>query len=348
MKSFSEPKHELPAKVEGLLATLAMLYARKKEQLLQQIVVNAIYSVKEGYDYDNLDGGQWGHLIRLAIPADLFENAMDDLTTIQDRIALDINRIAKCPHESISAVTVELAATTDIVRWREKSGALLPITNSENGISDAADRLWEKGYFRAFLSHKTEYKAEAARLKSSLFALGITAFVAHEDIEPSRAWQDDIESALSTMDACIALLTNTFHDSNWTDQEVGIAIGRGVPIVAVRLGRDPYGFIGRIQGVAGMGKSSDAVADEVMRFLLRNERLKQKMGSSLVLKLENAQSYAQANSLMDYISEVQSLIPEWIDRLEAAPKRNSQVRDAHRVQACLAQVVAKLRGKVTQ
>ncbi len=29
------------------------------------------------------------------------------------------------------------------------------------------------------------------------------------------------------MDALAALLTTDFHDSNWTDQEVGFAIGRG-------------------------------------------------------------------------------------------------------------------------
>ena len=52
------------------------------------------------------------------------------------------------------------------------------------------------------------------------------------------------------MDAFVALLTEGFHDSLWTDQEVGFALSRGVPILAVRLGKDPYGFIGKFQALS--------------------------------------------------------------------------------------------------
>ena len=62
---------------------------------------------------------------------------------------------------------------------------------------------------------------------------------------------EEIDLALRSMHALSALLTPDFHLSDWTDQEVGFALGRGVLVVPVRLGLDPYGFIGKVQGLSG-------------------------------------------------------------------------------------------------
>jgi nucleoside 2-deoxyribosyltransferase len=68
--------------------------------------------------------------------------------------------------------------------------------------------------------------------------------VAHSDIEPTAEWQTQIQTALATCDAFIALLHPDFQASDWTDQEVGFSMGRGVPTFAVRLGQVPYSFMG--------------------------------------------------------------------------------------------------------
>lgn len=111
------------------------------------------------------------------------------------------------------------------------------------------ERLWGKGMLRLFLSHVSAHREHVAKLKSEFSFYGITAFVAHEDIEPNSMWQGEIELALSSMDALVALLTPDFHQSKWTDQEVGWAMGRNVMVIPVRLGHDPYGFIGKQQGL---------------------------------------------------------------------------------------------------
>jgi len=43
------------------------------------------------------------------------------------------------------------------------------------------------------------------RLQSSLRRFGISAFVAHVDIDPTKEWQDEIEAALFSMDALAAI-----------------------------------------------------------------------------------------------------------------------------------------------
>ncbi len=54
-----------------------------------------------------------------------------------------------------------------------------------------------------------------------------------------------------------------FKESNWTDQEVGFAMGRGLPVFSIRFDQDPYGFIGRFQAFNGNGKTVENLAREI-------------------------------------------------------------------------------------
>ena len=58
-------------------------------------------------------------------------------------------------------------------------------------------------------------------------------------------------TSASKPQALSAFITHDFHASAWTDQEVGWAFGRGLLVVPVRLGADPYGFAGKVQGISG-------------------------------------------------------------------------------------------------
>ena len=56
-----------------------------------------------------------------------------------------------------------------------------------------------------------------------------------------------------------------FPKSRWTDQEVGWALGRDVHVLPVRRGIDPYGFLGEVQGIQGIGKTVGQVAEGTYR-----------------------------------------------------------------------------------
>ena len=86
--------------------------------------------------------------------------------------------------------------------------------------------------------------AACCRVQEALWAYSISAFVAHNDIEPTQEWQTEIETALATCHALVAMLRAGFHGSNWTDQEVGFAMGRGVPVFSVRFGEIPMASSG--------------------------------------------------------------------------------------------------------
>ncbi len=151
-----------------------------------------------------------------------------------------------------------------------------------NGASNIEPSFWHKDFFRVFVSHLATEKKWAAELQTSLLRYGITSFVAHNDIVPTEEWQNQIELALFTCDALVALLHDKFHDSNWTDQEIGFAMGRAVPVFAVRLGQTPYGFIGRFQAFNGMGLSPAKLAEDLFETYIKNKQTKQRMSAALV------------------------------------------------------------------
>ena len=126
------------------------------------------------------------------------------------------------------------------------------------------NRIWGRGKIRVFLSHKSEYKNETARLKNELSKHDISCFVAHEDVEPTREWQTEIENALFSMDILVALMTEGFQESYWTDQEIGIALGQKKRVISVNLGTSPYGFIGKVQALSS---SWETLVDDVVEVL---------------------------------------------------------------------------------
>lgn len=135
---------------------------------------------------------------------------------------------------------------------------------------------WKPGHFKLFLSHLSTFKQKTSLLKNSLEIYGISAFVAHEDIEPTKQWQDEIEKGLFTMDALCAILMPGFKESNWTDQEIGVAIGRKLLVIPIRKGLDPYGFIGKYQGYQSSNKKIHEVGEGIFEIISKNPKTKNK------------------------------------------------------------------------
>jgi hypothetical protein len=127
---------------------------------------------------------------------------------------------------------------------------------------------WQPNEFRLFVSHVSTSKALAEEIKTHLGYYYVSAFVAHSDIEPTREWLEQIEGALATADALLAILTPDFHESLWTDQEIGVAIGRSILVVPLRLGFDPYGLFGKFQGLSGDGRTPEAIARDTVEVLI--------------------------------------------------------------------------------
>ena len=182
--------------------------------------------------------------------------------------------------------------------------------------------IWKEGY-RVFLSHESNAKVEAPGFKSSLELYGITAFLAHEDISPTRLWEEDIKNALASMNAFVPLLTESFHGSNWTDQEIGYALCRNVPIIPVRLGLDPYGFIGKLQAVA---LSWDEAPLEVVRVLIADDP---RMVDAYVDAVVRCNNFYHGNQLAKILESIAALTDGQVSILMKAFNENDQVNKSY-------------------
>lgn len=187
---------------------------------------------------------------------------------------------------------------------------------------------WRQGMLKLFITHLAAHRKFVAELQEALWDYGISGFVAHSDIEPTQEWQTEIETALATCDALVALLHPDFHLSNWADQEIGFAMGRGVPVFSVRFGQDPYGFIGRFQAFDGKGKSAAALARELFEAYRKNKQTQALIAGALVRLLEESNDFASAKERVGYLEELEAWDPSFSARLKGALKSNSQVSDA--------------------
>lgn len=200
---------------------------------------------------------------------------------------------------------------------------------------------WRKDMLRVFLSHLAAERKFAAELQDALLRFGITCFVAHTDIEPTLEWETEIQTALTTCDALVALLHPKFHQSNWTDQEIGFAMGRGVPAFAVHVGQDPYGFIGRFQAFTGNGKNPLVMARELFDAFRKHKQTSQRMSGILVNLFEQSGSFDTAKMRMGYLEELDYWEASYPARLLSAVKGNPQVADAWGVPARVEALVKK-------
>jgi hypothetical protein len=308
-------KYRLPKEIDRNLAALSKLYAQDGHRQLQEIIVNAQVRIHEEWSADSWNGGTYGHALYLVIPSTIFLGAAKSRGAIQKQIKEDINNIHNVQNEFIEEVFLEMEADKDL-EWRKKSGVLLA---SKREVSpDAKKRIWGDGGFRLFLSHKTEVKKQTAELKDRLATYGISCFVAHEDILPTKAWQDEIENALSSMDGFVALMTENFHDSNWTDQEVGFAVCREVPLIAIKLGIDPYGFIGKFQALSATWETAPKA---IVRVLIKQEL----MLNAYIAAVKKCTQFSEGNLLAEFLPDIERLSDLQADALISAFNENQEV-----------------------
>jgi hypothetical protein len=312
----AQSEFKLPSRLEGILGILSKIYQKNQDNEKLGIIVNANIVVHEGAEHDNWDGGVDGHGVTFSVPEQLYLEVYDSKGRLQEELQRDLNAHHSISGEYFGAVAIEVGELAAGGDWRAQSGRL--ISRKEVAPEDGF-RIWKAEGFRLFLSHKSEVKDKVAALKDDLAIYGIVGFVAHEDIHPTKEWQAEIETALMSMDGFIALMTPDFHDSSWTDQEVGFAVSRGVPIIAARLGLDPYGFIGKFQGLPATWESA---AVEIARLLVSYP----KMLEYYIQALEKCSNWDNANRLARLLDAIDHVDAKTADRIAAAYNSNSELR----------------------
>ena len=311
------PSNSFPKSVTDVMTTLTDFCQHQgKAELV--LLLKSSHAYFDATNYDNWNGGTTTWALRLEVPTSLFAAIQERLEEIEKELLKRLDYLNRLfPNDPLGAVTVTPFTNVEMALGQK-------IAPSDTDVK----RLWKDGYFRLFLSHVSVHKIYVGKLKSALLDNGVSAFVAHEDIEPALEWQDEISLALRSMHALAALITLDFHDSNWTDQEVGWALGRGVPVLPVRLGSVPYGFVGKIQAIPGNIENPVPLANQLTRALLRNDRVRSQMRNALVEAFEHSDSWAIAIRLTEFVCEIDDFTEAEESRLIDACSTAKEVKGA--------------------
>lgn len=232
------------------------------------------------------------------------------------------------PHNSKRSYSKEMLSKVDD-ELLFKIAAELNITGVP--ISTTAPKevsSWKPGHFRLFLSHLASFKVQTSHLQTALRKYAISSFVAHEDIEPTREWQDEIEAALQTMDALAAILMPGFLESKWCDQEVGFAVGRNSLVIPIRKGLDPYGFIGKFQGIQAQSKTIGEVAEAIFTTLVKSPKTKSKILHALSGAISNATTSEEGIEKIGILKSLDSIPAEILENLKQQIGDNGRLMES--------------------
>lgn len=249
--------------------------------------------------------------------------SFSDIRTYFERHGVNIQRPWSETNSKWVYAKEMLADATD-----ELVGAIateLEIDYAMSATKNADSRFWTPGFLRVFISHVSAHKVTASNLQNALRSYAVSSFVAHEDIEPTKEWLTEIGKALFSMDALIAILTPDFSESRWTDHEVGIAVGREVLVLPIRKKQDPYGFIGKFQGLQSKGKSVNQVAEEVYQILMQNPKTSDELFGCLIRQLLASNKKDDAKHWLDLLLAEEEVPRTHLEKLQSSISTNEFV-----------------------
>ena len=134
-------------------------------------------------------GGTYTWALRLEVPVPIFASVESRLSNIEKEISAKLAYFERLfPNDPLGEVTVSpITPGTSVLAQR--------MAPSETEVR----RFWPNGRYRLFLSHVSSHKVAVSKLKDELDLRGVSAFVAHQDIEPSLEWRNEIELGLRSI-----------------------------------------------------------------------------------------------------------------------------------------------------
>ena len=100
-------------------------------------------------------------------------------------------------------------------------------------------------------------------------------------------------------------------------------------VVPLRFGVDPYGFMGKYQGIQCVNLNPQKMAGEIFSALVKNSLTGEKIQDSIIGYFEGTPSFAEARRRIDLLQHVKTWSPDRIQRIHQSLEKNSQIRNAN-------------------
>lgn len=180
-----------------------------------------------------------------------------------------------------------------------------------------------------FISYSSRDKVLAGQIKIRLREFDIKTFLAHDDIPGGSEWVDSIRENIRDCHLFLALVTNTYHVQEHTDQELGMAVYAKKPVVCIVVNdAQPRGFAQSCQHIhyspnRGMMRLGIAVMNAVLQVVAPAKKL-----DFVIERLAISSHYDDSNALARHIPEDVHLSRSQVAQLTDAFVANNQVRHA--------------------
>jgi len=319
-------KYEMPKKIPAYIRRLELMYRSDSSSIYHQIVCNASVYVREEVSYDNWDGGTAGHALVFFLEEDVLQKIINFETQkeICKKLEDDFQECSRSLQgEFVENVVIELYDENDLECRRSIKPFNQPIINPDT-LS-----VWRPGHIRLFISHRDEYKRPASELGLALEGYGISSFAAHDTIEPMEKWQHIIRKSLQSMEIMLVFITDGFFESYWTNQEVGVALGRGIPIIPVKMQKcDPCGFINDTQALIGDLENPAATVDGIYKLLVEKLGQEERIRKATVQAFVDSSDFDEAGRRFNRLQAIRSVSEADIQQIIEAFSSNENLYKA--------------------
>ncbi len=314
----------LPQKIPNYLLLLSHQYQRT-DQTKYQVLKSSRVFIDEDASPDNWNGGSSGHDVYLFVPVEILALIdIDDKSNVEQQLRDDLKKLStNFETEYVNRVWLELNDETDI-NFKRASGF-----SAKSKLNPDTIGIWKPDHIRVFISHRDAHKSKAQELATKLEAFRISCFVAHKNIEADKEWRKEIIAGLETMEAMLVFLTDDFHDSPWTMQEVGYALGKGIPWLSLKLEKaDPPGFINHKQALRGAIDKPTANISDIFKKICDLVGQPEKVQDALVSTFVGAGSFANAGDAFKSLeAATNKLSPSNLEKIIKNYASNSQLHN---------------------
>ena len=291
-------------------------------------------------------------------PKSLFVNIMYEKGRERERDFKDISVKdkeitfqTKFQPESVTAFLIDEDLQLDRIAkspLRDQNMKSISGTNVQESRSDATKN------FTIFVSHSIKDLQLAKEIKEILELFGLNVFLAHQDIVPASDFDKVLLEKLQSSVIFMPLLTRNFQESEWTGQEIGIAVTSKSIILPIKFDIDPYGFIKNKQAVpfdnndlySSMGKLMSAIIVNLPQY--QRSIIRRTVIQNLV-KYDKCYSFDIARVHMMIISGLQDISEQEMNQIASAIIENVQIHDSfsasHYIRSILEQNKNKLAAR---
>ncbi|MHB8067986.1 MAG: toll/interleukin-1 receptor domain-containing protein [Desulfobaccales bacterium] len=194
---------------------------------------------------------------------------------------------------------------------------------------------------KIFLSYSNADKELASKVKRVLESYNLEVFLAHDDIEPSAEWIDTILAELKACDIFIPILTDNFDDSNWTDQESGIAFAFNKLIVPLKVTVDPHGFISRFQALKLITTNIKASLEKLIKVLGSKPVIGDLTKDALINKFADSWSFDNATANTELLLSINDYNSRQLTDIIRHTIANAQINHSFRARDLLREFATK-------